>query len=255
MRKNTQNLLILTIILISILSPCAAATADEVTNATVTPSTQDKVVSDTTQGGNNQFVVIDTSAYGLPTNGSSFANINSGNSSQKNATYTLKLKIPSWAKTLSFDWIFATNETYIVDGKMYWLDWANVTIINGTTSQSILYVDTSSTWFPADGLGYGNRTDLNTTTVDITDYAGSTILLQFFVSDYIDQSVASALFIDNINIDPVVDPNAINTTNATNATVPVKATTVGMQDTGVPLVSLLLAVLLLAGGLVLPKKK
>lgn len=251
MQKDMQKLLILLIVSISILSPCAAATADEVTNAVVTPPTQDLVQSNTTQGGDDQFVIVTTPAYGLPTNGSSYANINTGNNSQKNATYSIKLKIPKWAKTLSFDWIFATN-----DYSPY-LDWANVTLISGTTTKSILYVDITNATLSGTDLSYNNRTALNTTIIDITPYAGSTIWLQFFVSDLYDSSVQSALFLDNIRIDPVNEPkNDTNTTNETNITVPVKATTtVGMQDTGVPIVSLILAVLILAGGLVLPKKK
>ena len=248
MQKDMQKLLILLIVSISILSPCAAANADEVTDAVVTPSTQDLVQSNTAQGGDNQFVIVTTPAYGLPTNGSSYASINTGNDSQKNATYSIKLKIPKWAKTLSFDWIFAT------DDYGQYLDWANVTLIHGTTTKSILYVDITNATLSGSDLGYNNRTALTTTLIDITSYAGSTIWLQFFVSDYFDQSVESALFLDNISIDPVNEPN--NETNETNETVPVKAVnTVGMQDTGMPIVSLILAVLILAGGLVLPKKK
>src|SRR5690606_19538646 len=128
--------MIMSLILLFALSPCAAATGDEVTNAIVTPTTQDLVNSNTTLGGDDQFVVSDTPAQGFPTNGSSYANINTGSSGWESlARLTLNLTIPEGAQTLSFNWMYATNEGQ----NSYFNDWASGEIFDGSTYQNILY--------------------------------------------------------------------------------------------------------------------
>jgi len=64
------------------------------------------------------------------------------------------------------------------------------------------------------------------------------------IEDFIDTNVDSAFFFDNLHIE-IVEPEPE----------PVEAVTVSMQETGAPLAYLVLAVLLMLGGLVMHKRK
>ena len=188
-----------------------AATGDQVTNAIVTPNTLPLVNSNSTQGGNDQFVVNTTPAQGFPTNGSSYANINTGNDDESSANLTLNLTIPQGAKTLSFDWRFATNEYPNWKG---YADWAKVEIKDGNSVTNILLlpngktVDVNNAWnylssTNPNNIGYNGTTPMYTTSTDISAYAGKNILLVFSIADAQDKLYTSALFIDNLNIQPV----------------------------------------------------
>jgi uncharacterized repeat protein (TIGR01451 family) len=58
-----------------------------------------------------------------------------------------------------------------------------------------------------------------TTNFDISAYAGSTILLNFFIEDYGDTGVSSALFFDNLNIGPISDISITKTVDNLKPTV------------------------------------
>lgn len=183
-----------------------AATGDEVTNAIVTPNTLPFVNSNSTNGGGDQFVVSTTPAQGFPTNGSSYANINTGNDAESSAKFTLNLTIPQGAKTLSFDWMYATNE----GSQAYFNDWARADITDGTSTQNILYADTYSNLVLAQGLGYYYATPTQKAIIDVSPYAGRSIRLDFSVYDAWDTDVTSALFIDNLHIVPEADVSVVN---------------------------------------------
>lgn len=220
MRKKIQKLMIMSLILLFALSPCAAATGDEVTNAIVTPTTQDLVNSNTTLGGDDQFVVSDTPAQGFPTNGSSYANINTGSSGWESlARLTLNLTIPEGAQTLSFNWMYATNEGQ----NSYFNDWASGEIFDGSTYQNILYADTTAPVVSGSGIGYGWATPMQTVIFDVSAYTGSSIILEFSVSDVGDTVVNSALFIDNLHIGPAAD---LAITKIVNNTAPLYKSTI-----------------------------
>jgi uncharacterized repeat protein (TIGR01451 family) len=209
-----------------------AATGDQVTNAIVTPSTLPLVNSNSTQGGNDQFVVNTTPAQGFPTNGSSYANINTGNNDESSANLTLNLTIPQGAKTLSFDWRFATNEypDYNVP------DWAKVEIVDGNSVTNILLlpngktVDVQNAWnylssTNPNNIGYNGITPMYTTSTDISAYAGKNILLVFSIADAQDKFYRSALFIDNLNIQPVRTSLVVGAVSGFNGnSVPITAT-------------------------------
>ena len=254
--RKILKLLIMSLIMLFVLSPCAAATGDEMTNAVVTPTTLDLVNSNTIVGGDDQFVVIDTPAMGFPTEGTYYANINTGDSNEDAANFTLNLTIPAGAQTLSFDWMFASNE-YPDEGPEY-NDTVLVEIISGDSSQNILFlpgnilVCVGNAWSlfsaPTDNIGYTGVTQMYTTNFDISSFAGSNILLSFSIEDVLDTSVDSAFFIDNLHIE-IVEPEPEPEPE------PLEAVTVSMQETGAPLAYLVLAVLLMLGGLVMHKRK
>ena len=210
MQKNIpKGLLMITLTFLftlTIAGAAFAATGDQVTNATVTPTTLPLVNSNSTQGGDDQFVVSTTPAQGFPTNGSSYANINTGNDWESYAKLTLNLTIPQGAKTLSFDWMYATNEA----SQAYFNDWARADITDGTSTQNILYADTYSNLVSASGLGYYHATPTQKAIIDVSPYAGRSIRLDFSVSDVGDTSVTSALFIDNVHIGPLADVSVVN---------------------------------------------
>ena len=200
-----------------------AATGDEVTNAIVTPTTQPFVNSNSTNGGGDQFVVSTTPTQGFPTNGSSYANINTGNNAESYANLTLNLTIPQGAKTLSFDWRFATNEypLYMIP------DWAKAEIIDGNSITNILLLpngktvdvlNASSYLSPTtpNNIGYNGTTPMYTTSTDISAYAGKNILLVFSIADAQDKLYTSALFIDNLHIKTIPDLNLDMYTNDGN---------------------------------------
>jgi uncharacterized repeat protein (TIGR01451 family) len=122
--------------------------------------------------------------------------------------------------------MFASNE-YPTQGPQ-WNDPARVEIISGGSSQNILFlpgdipVSVGNAWSiftaPTDNIGYSGVTPLYTTTFDISTFAGSTILLSFFIEDYGDTGVTSALFFDNLHIGPVSD---LSLTKEVNDTKPV----------------------------------
>ena len=237
MQKNIpKGLLMITLTFLftlTIAGAAFAATGDQVTNAIVTPTTLPLVNSNSTQGGNDQFVVNTTPAQGFPTNGSSYANINTGNNAESSAKLTLNLAIPQGAKTLSFDWRFATYE--YPDWKDY-ADWAKVEIIDGNSVTNILLlpngktVDVKNAWnylspTNPNNIGYTATTPMYTTSTDISAYAGKNILLVFSIADAQDKLYTSALFIDNLNIKPVRTSLVVGAGSGFNGnSVPITAT-------------------------------
>jgi len=212
-QKNIPKGLMITLTFLftlTIAGAAFAATGDQVTNAIVTPTTQPFVNSNSTNGGDDQFVVSTTPAQGFPTNGSSYANINTGNNDESYAKLTLNLTIPQGAKTLSFDWRFATNEY----SPWEYHDWAKAEIVDGNSITNILLLPNGNTvdvlnassylspTTPND-IGYVQITPMYTTSTDISAYAGKNILLVFSVADARDTGYRSALLIDNLNLDPV----------------------------------------------------
>lgn len=135
------------------LGPCSASTPQEVSDAIVTPDSQQYITEVGSKSGNDtQFRVYNQNLQGFPTDGSTFVVIISGNSSgingnpsgrslyvgsgnssttgqysnRNNFSYDIthvffKIKLPKGAKTLSFDWRFATSE--VISNPYFW-DWA-----------------------------------------------------------------------------------------------------------------------------------
>lgn len=229
MQNIPKGLLMITLTFLftlTIAGAAFAATGDQVTNAILTPNTLPLVNSNSTQGGNDQFVVNSTPVQGFPTNGSSYANINTGNDSESYANLTLNLTIPQGAKTLSFDWRFATNETINYYSSIF-PDWAKAEIIDGNSITNILLLpngntvdvlNASSYLSPTNpnNIGYNTTTPMYTTTTDISAYAGKNILLVFSIADAKDKLYTSALFIDNLHIEPIADLNLNMYTNDGN---------------------------------------
>ncbi|MBP2045980.1 DUF11 domain-containing protein [Methanobacterium aggregans] len=225
MQKNIpKGLLMITLTFLftlTIAGAAFAATGDQVTNAIVTPNTLPLVNSNSTQGGNDQFVVNTTPAQGFPTNGSSYANINTGNAAESSANLTLNLTIPQGAKTLSFDWRFATNDYPPFN------DWAKAEIVDGNSVTNVLLLPNGkkvdvqnalsylSPTYP-NNIGYARITPMYTTTTDISAYAGKNILLVLSVADAVDTDFTSALFIDNLHIKTIADLNLNEYTNDGN---------------------------------------
>ncbi len=278
-------------LLFLVLAPCSAATPEELSDAIVDPSTQSYIVEvGSTSGNSTQFAVYNQSLQGFPTNGSSFAVISSGNASGINGTsgpgrnlfvksgnstttgqysnrgnfsYDIanlyfKIYIPYGAKTLSFDWRFATTEAL---GAPYW-DWARAVLSYGGTSYNMLLlpdgraVDVNSsgnysnqisgTIIPNDVVYpyvTGNRLvyGIYTASFDVSAFQGKVVELNFWVADERDGVVDSALFVDNLHID-------IENNNVSAGTIP-------MQKTGIPLGALFLGVITIMGGIYYSKKQ
>lgn len=288
-----KNYLIVFFVLVFLLiGSCSASTPQEVSDAIVTPDTQQYITEVGSKSGNStQFQVYNQSLQGFPTNGSSFVVISSGNASGVNGTPSgislfvgsgnssttgqysnrnnfsydianiyFKIKLPKGAKTLSFDWRFATTE--FINQQSYW-DWARAVITYAGQTYNILllpdgkavdvnssapYSNTAAGNFTPKDVKYAYVTGNNQTpgvyhvTFDVSQWAGEEIELDFWVADENDGVVDSALFIDNLHI--TVEEN--NTVNA--ASVP-------MQKTGVPMGMLVVGVLTILGGIIYSKKQ
>ncbi len=280
------------VLIIFLIGSCSASTPQEVSDAIVTPDTQQYITEVGSKSGNDtQFQVYNQSLQGFPTNGSSFAVISSGNASGINGTPSgvslyvgsgnsnttgqysnrnnfsydianifFKIKLPKGAKTLSFDWRFATTEA--INNPIYW-DWARAVITYGTTTYNILFLPDGNLVDVNKAQPYSNSVQGNFTpndvkyiyvtgnnqtpgvyhvTFDVSQWAGKEIELDFWVADENDGVVDSALFLDNLHIS-VEDNSTVN------------AATVPMQKTGVPFGILVMGVLTIIGGIIYSKKQ
>ena len=290
--KLKSNLIVFFVLVFFLMGSCTASSPQEVSDAIVTPDTQQYITEVGSKSGNDtQFQVYNQSLQGFPTNGSSFVVISSGNASGVNGTPSgislfvgsgnssttgqysnrnnfsydianiyFKINLPKGAKTLSFDWRFATSEA--INQQTYW-DWARAVITYAGQTYNILllpdgnpvdvnkaqpYSNTASGNFTPKDVKYAYVTGNNQTpgiyhvTFDVSQWAGKEIELDFWVADENDGVVDSALFIDNLHI--TIDEN--NTVNA--ATVP-------MQKTGVPFGMLVVGILTILGGVIYNKKQ
>jgi len=294
LKKYLMGLLVLIFFL---LGPCSASSPQEVSDAIVTPDSQQYITEAGSKSGNNtQFQVYTQNLQGFPTNGSSFVVISSGNASGINGTPSgrslyvgsgnsstngqysnrnnfsydianvfFKIKLPKGAKTLSFDWKFATAENGTE--KLFYQDWARVVINYAGQTYNILLlpdgkaVDVNSTIpysntvfgnFTPNDVKYGYVTGTTTpgvyhVTFDVSQWAGKEIELDFWVADENDGVVDSALFIDNLHIS-VEEPSKNFSTN-------VNAETLPMQKTGVPIGVLIVGLLSTLSGIIYSKKQ
>lgn len=269
------KILVFFIMLFLLLAPCSAATPKEVSDAIVDPATQPYIIEvGSTSGNSVQFAVINQSMEGFPTNGSSFAIISSGNATDLSrdevhggnstttgqysnrgddsydvANFYIKLLIPQGASTLSFDWLFATDEQFTTSS---YHDWARVILTcNGVSYNMLLLPDGNPVDVNSSALyrlvpidtDYNFTTSIYTSTYDVSNFAGQIVELNFWVADENDDEVNTALFVDNLHIN--VPHN--NTT--------VSAHSVPMQKTGVPVGALLLGALTILGGVFYSKKQ
>ena len=110
--------------------------AEQEALAILTEDSKDTLISATFEGGDGQVYISTVEALGFPTDGDSYVILSSGIASEAVdgsigstggisipnghpvfgteindvATLTIKLKVPSNAKTLSFKWLFGSNE-------------------------------------------------------------------------------------------------------------------------------------------------
>lgn len=287
----------LLVLIFFLLGPCGASSPQEVSDAIVTPDSQQYITEVGSKSGNDtQFQVYTQNLQGFPTNGSSFVVISSGNASGINGTPSgrslyvgsgnssttgqysnrnnfsydianvfFKIKLPKGAKTLSFDWRFATSEA--INNLRYW-DWARAVITYAGKSYNIMllpngkavdvnssgpYSNSASGNFTPKDVVYFYVTGNNQTlgvyhvTFDVSQWAGKEIELDFWVGDENDGVVDSALFIDNLHI------SVEDTSNRSSASL--NAETVPMQKTGFPMGVLIVGLLSTLCGIIYSKKQ
>lgn len=276
MKKQSLTLLIL---LLFFISTSAAANPENMADAIATPSTQDLIQDANSKSGSDmQSAVYNQPLQNFPTNGNSYVVLSTGNASDINGTATttrsadanggtsattgqysqrgnpsndivnlnLQILIPKNAKTLSFNWRFATEENPTFYSGFR--DWAKVIFTSGSYSKNILLLPNGNPVDAYNAAPYsnavtgitdsplppyanpndvdfnavtGNRlvTGIYTTTFDVSAFAGKVINLDFWVGDENDVNYDSALFVDNLKISPIADLAITKTVNNKNPAV------------------------------------
>lgn len=126
-------------------------------------------------------------------------------------TLTSSLYTVAAGDLLSFQTDFFTNEPSTANGGNP--DFFQVSILDGATQTVIASgnvdgaqttfstVDCNSVFLAApDGTTLCSHSGLQTTSVDLSSYAGQNVQFQFLVSDAVDNSFDSALLVDNVQV-------------------------------------------------------
>jgi len=201
--------------------------------AILTEDSKDALISATFEGGDGQVYISTVEAIGFPTDGDSYVILSSGIASEAVdgsigstggisisnghpvfgteindvATLTIKLKVPTNAKTLSFKWLFGSNEIPEYVDEYRDLFRAYAILPDGSTKDmallpngNILYVgDRIQNYTASDqNVSINEVTSAYTATLDVSKYRGKEITLIFQIADERDDSVDTFAFIDEL---------------------------------------------------------
>jgi len=201
--------------------------------AILSKDSRNTLVSATFEGGDGQIFISNIDKLEFPIEGNSYVILSSGiasNAVNGNigstggisvpnghpvfgteindvATLTIKLKVPANAKTLSFKWLFGSNEIPCCVDEYRDFFRAYVILPDGSTKDMALLPNGN---IPYVGDGIQNYTspdptvDINevtsiyTASLDVSKYRGKVITLVFQIADEDDYSVDTFAFIDDL---------------------------------------------------------
>ncbi|HHI00170.1 MAG TPA: hypothetical protein ENL40_01620, partial [Thermococcus litoralis] len=235
-----KKLITLSIIFLFLASLEGFATSQSLTKdaeqealAILTEDSKDALISATFEGGDGQVYISTVEALGFPTDGDSYVILSSGIASEAVdgsigstggisipnghpvfgteindvATLTIKLKVPSNAETLSFKWLFGSNEIpdYVDEYRDFFR--AYVILPDGSTKDMAL-LPNGNIPYVGDGIqnytapdptvNINEVTSTYTATLDVSKYRGKQITLVFQIADEGDDSVDTFAFIDEL---------------------------------------------------------
>jgi len=201
--------------------------------AILSENSKDALISATFEGGDGQVFISNINKLGFPVEGNSYIILSSGIASSAVdgnigstggisipnghpvfgteindvATLTIKLKVPTNAETLSFKWLFGSNEIpdYVNEYRDFFRAYV---ILPGGSTKDMALLPNGNIPYVGDGIqnytapdptvNINEVTSTYTASLDVSGYRGKEITLVFQVADEYDFSVDTFAFIDDL---------------------------------------------------------